>query len=307
MTNILVIDVGTTGLRAAVVDATLTVRTLRVPHRARRRPRRPGWSSSTPRRWPRRCSTRPARRSPPIGEPIDGGRHHQPARQRHGVGPRDRRAGRPRARLAGPAHRRRLHHGQDRARMGARSEPVGDQGGMAPGEHPRPRRARPLHRHGRLVGRLDLVAGRAPRHRPHERRRRRTGSDWSTVPAGTRPCCDAFGIPVSMLATVVDSIGVFGEATALPGSPPIAALLGDQQASLVGQGCVRPGRAKITFGTGGMLDVCTDQPTARRRPSPAAGTFPSPPGRSTAASPGASRASCCRPAPTSSGSATTSA
>ena len=41
------------------------------------------------------------------------------------------------------------------------------------------------------------------------------------------------------------------------GSPPIAALVGDQQASLVGQGCVRPGQAKITFGSGGMLDLCT--------------------------------------------------
>ena len=59
-----------------------------------------------------------------------------------------------------------------------------------------------------------------------------------------------------MLPTLVDSTGVIGEATALPGAPPIAALVGDQQASLVGQGCVEPGRAKITFGTGGMLDLC---------------------------------------------------
>jgi glycerol kinase len=34
-------------------------------------------------------------------------------------------------------------------------------------------------------------------------------------------------------------------------------MVGDQQGSLIGQGCVRPGLAKITFGTGGMLDVCT--------------------------------------------------
>ncbi|MGZ8764678.1 MAG: FGGY-family carbohydrate kinase, partial [Acidimicrobiia bacterium] len=48
----------------------------------------------------------------------------------------------------------------------------------------------------------------------------------------------------------------------------------DQQASLVGQGCVRPGLAKITFGTGGMLDVCLgpDRPAFKTRGK--AGTFP---------------------------------
>jgi len=65
----------------------------------------------------------------------------------------------------------------------------------------------------------------------------------------------ALRIPVTALPQVVDSSGVLGAATALEGSPPIAALAGDQQASLVGQGCVRPGMAKITFGTGGMLDL----------------------------------------------------
>ena len=66
---------------------------------------------------------------------------------------------------------------------------------------------------------------------------------------------DALRIPRAALPRVVDSSGVVGEATALPGAPPLAALIGDQQASLVGQGCVRPGLAKITFGTGGMLDL----------------------------------------------------
>jgi glycerol kinase len=64
-------------------------------------------------------------------------------------------------------------------------------------------------------------------------------------------------LPESVMPTVVDSTAVIGEATALPGAPRIAGIAGDQQASLVGQGCVRPGMAKITFGTGGMLDACT--------------------------------------------------
>lgn len=58
------------------------------------------------------------------------------------------------------------------------------------------------------------------------------------------------------LPTVVDSIGAVGQASALPGAPPIAGILGDQQASLLGQGCVNPGDTKITFGTGAMLDLC---------------------------------------------------
>ena len=85
---------------------------------------------------------------------------------------------------------------------------------------------------------------------------------------------DVLGIPAEMMPTIVDSCGVVGQATALPGAPPIAALLGDQQASLVGQGCVRPGDAKITFGTGGMLDlVLGDQPPSFDQRG-TAGTFP---------------------------------
>jgi glycerol kinase len=77
-----------------------------------------------------------------------------------------------------------------------------------------------------------------------------------------------------MLPRVVDSSGIVGTAGALDGSPPIAALAGDQQASLIGQGCVRPGLAKITFGTGAMLDVCVgaDRPVSARQGRH--GTFP---------------------------------
>jgi glycerol kinase len=64
-------------------------------------------------------------------------------------------------------------------------------------------------------------------------------------------------IPRPVLPEIVDSSGVVGAATALPGAPPIGGLAGDQQASLLGQGCVVPGAAKLTLGTGGMLDVCT--------------------------------------------------
>jgi glycerol kinase len=96
------------------------------------------------------------------------------------------------------------------------------------------------------------------------------GSGWNGA------ILDAFGIPEGFLPAVVDTIGVCGTADALPGSPPIASIIGDQQGSLVGQGCVRPGQTKITFGTGGMLDVRADldpPTTASRHES---GTYPLP-------------------------------
>jgi glycerol kinase len=94
------------------------------------------------------------------------------------------------------------------------------------------------------------------------------GSGWA------EPVLEALRIPPAVLPTIVDSSGLVGEARALPGSPPIAGLAGDQQASLIGQGCTGPGLAKATFGTGGMLDVCVGpvRPVFERRGP--AGTFP---------------------------------
>lgn len=66
---------------------------------------------------------------------------------------------------------------------------------------------------------------------------------------------DALDIPIDALPRLVDSSGPIAAATALEGAPMICGLAGDQQASLIGQSCVEPGPAKITFGTGGMLDM----------------------------------------------------
>jgi glycerol kinase len=68
------------------------------------------------------------------------------------------------------------------------------------------------------------------------------------------------------LPQLVDTTGAFGTAAALPGAPPLVALIGDQPASLFGQSCVRRG-AKITFGTGAMLDMVhtSATPTSLRR------------------------------------------
>ncbi len=86
--------------------------------------------------------------------------------------------------------------------------------------------------------------------------------------------CVALGVPMEMLPTIVDSSGDLGVASALPGAPMIGGLIGDQQASLVGQGCVEPGMAKVTFGTGGMLDLCTGREAPNDHRRSANGTFP---------------------------------
>jgi glycerol kinase len=85
---------------------------------------------------------------------------------------------------------------------------------------------------------------------------------------------DALRIPVASLPQVVDTSGILGTATALDGAPPIASLVGDQQSSLVGQGCVAPGMAKITFGTGGMLDLHLGEQRPRFERQGDGGCFP---------------------------------
>jgi glycerol kinase len=101
-----------------------------------------------------------------------------------------------------------------------------------------------------------------------------TGLLLSDASAWSDRTLAALGIPPALMPSLVESAGVIGEASALPGAPPIAALVGDQQGSLIGQGCVRAGRAKITFGSGGMLDLCrgSDPPATAHRSEH--GTYP---------------------------------
>lgn len=59
----------------------------------------------------------------------------------------------------------------------------------------------------------------------------------------------------SLLPRLVTCLPEGLTADAIPGAPPILVMIGDQQASLYGQGCVEPGTAKITFGTSGVLNM----------------------------------------------------
>ena len=181
------------------------------------------------------------------------------------VGPRDRRAGRARARLAGPAHDRRVPHAARRGRA-RRPEPVGHEGAVAARQLDDRPRARDL-----CFGTVDtwvawtLSGGTRARDRRDatrritgmqtRRRRRRGTARCSTRSAFPTRCCRRSSTRPASSA----------RRRALPGAPPIAALVGDQQASLVGQGCVRRGDAKITFGTGGMLDLVLGDARARAR------------------------------------------
>lgn len=72
--------------------------------------------------------------------------------------------------------------------------------------------------------------------------------------------CRFFAVPQPILPEILPSSGAIGETFAFDGLPdglPITGVAGDQQASLVGQGCLAPGQAKCTYGTGAFLLVHT--------------------------------------------------
>ena len=72
--------------------------------------------------------------------------------------------------------------------------------------------------------------------------------DWD------RELLAAFDIPRAMLPAIRSSSERYGQVRTEPlDGVPIAGILGDQQAALVGQTCFRPGEAKNTYGTGCFL------------------------------------------------------
>src|ERR671917_1548141 len=69
---------------------------------------------------------------------------------------------------------------------------------------------------------------------------------------------ELFGVPERALPRVVPSIGEVGRT---PEGVPVAGIAGDQQAALYGQGCLDPGQAKNTYGTGSFVLLNTgDEP-----------------------------------------------
>jgi glycerol kinase len=78
-----------------------------------------------------------------------------------------------------------------------------------------------------------------------------------------------FGVPREVLPEVRPSSGVFGTADRrwFGRELPVAGIAGDQQAALFGQGCVAPGTAKNTYGTGAFVLLNTGS----RRPRSTSG------------------------------------
>src|ERR671919_1665147 len=66
---------------------------------------------------------------------------------------------------------------------------------------------------------------------------------------------ELFGVPAAVLPDVVPSCGIVAEADLLGARVPVAGIAGDQQAALFGQGCLAPGQAKVTYGTGSFVLV----------------------------------------------------
>lgn len=79
--------------------------------------------------------------------------------------------------------------------------------------------------------------------------------------------CAVFGVPRSVLPEVKPSAGRFALTSkdVFGAEVPIAGIAGDQQAALFGQGCVRPGQAKNTYGTGCFALLNAGQEPVRSR------------------------------------------
>jgi len=67
------------------------------------------------------------------------------------------------------------------------------------------------------------------------------------------------GIPRAMLPKIVSSSQVYGNAVGTLEGIPVAGILGDQQAAMVGQTCYSPGEAKNTYGTGSFMLLNTGE------------------------------------------------
>ena len=264
--SILVIDVGTSGLRAAIVRPDATVDARRPPAV------RPRHAVAGLVEFDAAAMAAAvldvARAALADARARRRGRHHQPAGVDDRVGPRHRRAG-----------RARRSAGRTCARSSSASWPRPSTASASPRTSRPPRSAwllddlDPDRTATCCFGTVDtwiawtLSERRAARHRPHQRRRHRPAArrraGWSTtrvLDALRIPACDA-------ARRIVDSQRRrSATATALAGAPPIAgARRRPAGVARSARAACGPGLAKITFGTGGMLDLCTGADAARDR------------------------------------------
>lgn len=74
-----------------------------------------------------------------------------------------------------------------------------------------------------------------------------------------------WNIPANILPEVQVSGSHFGTTALLGGEVPITGVAGDQQAAMFGQGCVQPGQAKNTYGTGCFFMLHTGENSFQSR------------------------------------------
>ena len=225
MAYILALDQGTTSSRAILFDhdgAVVAVAQREFPQIFPK----PGWVEHDPREiW----ASQIAVAAEALARAQAGAarrrrhRHHQPARDDGRLGPRDRRAGLQRHRLAGPPHGGRLRppeggRAEDlvRERTGPRDRRVllRHQDRVDPRQRRRARGRRP--RPGRLAfGTVDSLAGLEAdrRARPRHRRQQRLAHDAVQHPhadSGTTSCCACSACRPSLLPEVRASSEVYG-------------------------------------------------------------------------------------------------
>ena len=105
MSVVLAIDAGTTGVRTVAIDEHGVPGAFAYREFPQHFPR-PGWvEHDATEIWAATSATFAEVVAALDGTDGRGGRHHQPARDGRGVGPRDRPPAAPRARVAGPSHR----------------------------------------------------------------------------------------------------------------------------------------------------------------------------------------------------------
>jgi glycerol kinase len=68
-----------------------------------------------------------------------------------------------------------------------------------------------------------------------------------------------FGVPSACLPRIESSSSIYAEAAGTLAGVPIGGILGDQQAALFGQACLKPGEAKNTYGTGCFMLMNTGE------------------------------------------------
>ncbi|MGZ8364237.1 MAG: glycerol kinase GlpK [Caulobacteraceae bacterium] len=76
-----------------------------------------------------------------------------------------------------------------------------------------------------------------------------------------------FNLPRALLPEVRDTAGDYGQMTPdiLGRAIPITGVVGDQQGALMGQGCIRAGQMKATYGTGCFMLLNTGEASPRSR------------------------------------------